>query len=160
MHHITQEQAERLKAAGFPQPQPSNGQVWFQGGQARVVNHPDPPQLFKGIQSAYHSSNNEITFAPTVTYILQELGNRTQKHLWWTFMPPIQSDPNWECSLHIYLEEKFKTFLGRNPFDALIEAYIWQKSSENNYRVLAFQVIEREVLPPEGDNNIENFFPF
>jgi hypothetical protein len=68
--------AKRLKAAGFPQPEPEAGQVWYEGQKAYVIGAFDDGEFnrvyFNG--SCFNSENQEVMvndiFAPTATDIL------------------------------------------------------------------------------------------
>ena len=88
----THETSARLKAAGFPQPEPEAGQFWYDGdfGRLSVINYhynrsgetricpldsSDHSYLFYGA----HGSENHV-FAPTAADILRELPATKGEH--------------------------------------------------------------------------------
>lgn len=80
MNHVTFETARRLKEAGFPQPAPDLGQVWYYngGGFLQVVefdNEQNMPIIY-AFGSAYYERRpywNQLIFACAATDILKEL---------------------------------------------------------------------------------------
>jgi len=96
--------AQRLKAAGFPQPEPESGQVWYEGQKAYVLGKIKQRQLHVRVDTPSMAAPNVLgkikqrqlhgvyldgecfeacdinamhddIFAPTATDILRELGN-------------------------------------------------------------------------------------
>ena len=73
--------AQRLKAAGFPQPEPESGQVWYEGQKAYVLGKIKQRQLHgvyldgECFEACDINAMHDDIFAPTATDILRELGN-------------------------------------------------------------------------------------
>lgn len=76
---ISYETAKRLKQAGFPQPEPAFGQVWYELHVSRYVISSTNNGISGGwedgetFEDAPFSSMNADIFAPTATDILKEL---------------------------------------------------------------------------------------
>ena len=71
MSIMTFDTARRLKEAGFPQPQPAFGQIWYDKGGRHLSMHDikEPDEL------ARHFREKGFAFAPTATDILFALGS-------------------------------------------------------------------------------------
>jgi len=81
INHVTPETADRLKAAGFPQPVPEFGQVWYEPKSERELICIKPANLVDRTFSFMYPSGTgtlfnakDIVFAPNATDILRELG--------------------------------------------------------------------------------------
>lgn len=80
--------AARLKAAGFPQPAPAPGQVWYAHTgraycltNARFAGEWYAACIGNGGNNVFNPGN-QLTFAPGVADLLRELGNKPVV-LWW-----------------------------------------------------------------------------
>lgn len=73
--------AQRLKAAGFPQPEPEAGQVWYEGQKAYVLGKIEQRQLHgvyldgECFEACDINAMRDDIFAPTATDILAQLGD-------------------------------------------------------------------------------------
>ena len=71
--------AQRLKAAGFPQPEPEAGQVWYEGQKAYVLGKIEQRQLHgvyldgECFEACDINAMRDDIFAPTATDILAAL---------------------------------------------------------------------------------------
>lgn len=89
MDIVTFETAKRLKEAGFPQPEPTFGQIWYNGAEAFVVVKfcraeewsVCPLRSADWVRTFSAAFQHPLTFgdplfAPSATDILRELGER------------------------------------------------------------------------------------
>jgi len=77
MQHVTLDTAQRLRAAGFPQPEPKFGQIWY----APAIT--DSPMIYMGRGSLHYGeagnhayipfSWSDIFFAPATDDLLEQL---------------------------------------------------------------------------------------
>lgn len=80
-NHVTLATAQRLKDAGFPQPEFAFGQFWYSlGYQINIYVRAARPNIKNHIfigetLTTQHHTANEVIFAPTATDILRELGS-------------------------------------------------------------------------------------
>ena len=97
MDIVTFETAKRLKAAGFPQPEPAFGQFWYnRSGTPCIMSHridPESSLIVKSLHGGawYHmyemKRNGGFVFAPSATDILRELKNNSGPLFWWSLSP-------------------------------------------------------------------------
>lgn len=133
MEIVTFETAKKLKEAGFPQPEPNTGQFWYdKEGDILIVSekktdcgffygrYPNDSGIF-----ATSCENEDIVYAPTVTDILRELG---QKYvLWYDESPKIQI---WFCAKTADLPQDAQQPFGHtNPAEAA--ALAWMDKNKN-----------------------------
>lgn len=77
---VTAETAARLKAAGFPQPEPQAGQVWYSEiGNPFIIANAEGEIvcgvfLNRNMHGFVDNFGNRATFAPGVADLLRELG--------------------------------------------------------------------------------------
>ena len=140
---VTFETAKRLKEAGFPQPEPERGQVWYLPNSVpaycygKCAGDSGPFYLFmyseeKGLEVysrnlvKWSSEINEISFAPTATDIMWHLPSDYELYY---------SERNEDFVLHIRDErnEISDFFHDQNPAEAAAAAWLEiqkQKSDE------------------------------
>lgn len=121
MNHVTRPTAIRLAQAGFPKPQPANGQIWYcrDGSGSFVVTGADGvgqrcDYQYIGSRDAPFIDrflNDGEVFAPAATDILREIPT---KSLRW-------NGSIWLC---YYEEELGEPFYGASPAEACALAWL------------------------------------
>ena len=85
INHVTPETADRLKAAGFPQPSPEVGQVWYdpKNKPCFVFTSHDNTWSYaidsSGGTFGVNGNDHGLNFAPTATDIIRELSHENIK---------------------------------------------------------------------------------
>ena len=86
MSHVSFETARKLQAAGFPQPQPAAGQVWYYPSGMELYVLPDldcdlnlkneiTSSIDEVIEVGSLQFTNSLVYAQTATDILEQLGS-------------------------------------------------------------------------------------
>lgn len=125
MQHVTIETARRLKDAGFPQPVPQRGQVWYNNsGREYVITLSDNLGMCDYVTPSGHlwlgrGLNDGEVYAPTATDILQHLPG------WCLYF----EDWIWICSLK---EDEFilAEYRNSNPAEAAAEAFFFKQNNK------------------------------
>lgn len=124
MIHATPETAKRLKKAGFPQPKPDEGQVWYNSaGTVYVVTYSygkTCDYVVRGSNNVWieRGLNDGEVFAPTATDILAHLPGWSLEY----------TENGWVC---------FESILGghrdftpnSNPAEAAAEAWFFEQAN-------------------------------
>lgn len=120
----TPETAQRLKSAGFPQPEPKPGQVWHAGCDFEwPIIIVKSEMLVDGVEDGVVNPNFSI-FAPTAPDILAELG--VQYLFWFDGFEKV-----WICADNIAVFTDFfggVKFTHTNPAEAA--ALVWLDKHE------------------------------
>ena len=78
MNHVTSGTARKLEDAGFPQPEMEWGQYWYSVNGHEILITGTSGRVAYGVDGSNHPytalSPDALTFAPTATDILEELG--------------------------------------------------------------------------------------
>ncbi len=123
--------ARKLELAGFPQPQPNEGQHWFHKKTERVcvvmhnvANYRFRISYFGSAANKGGSLNNvDFVYMPTATDILRELGE--QYVLWFDGSPKIQK---WLCAkAGTSICSAGKPIMNNNPAEAAAAAWLQLK---------------------------------
>lgn len=123
MSHVTPKTARRLAEAGFPQPNPEEGQVWYNhAGTIYVITYSygkTCDYVVRGSNNVWieRGLNDGEVFAPTATDILAHLPG------WYLSF----EDGIWVCSLQ---EDEFvlAEFRSSNPAEAVAEAWFFEQT--------------------------------
>lgn len=121
MSHVTAATSRKLKEAGFPQPLPQEGQVWYVGRkQSKTTIRQSENYRGMLIADTYIIGGkfSEIAdFAPTATDILRELGKDFRLSI---------IDATWFVE-----EDKFgsRIFRHENPAEACAAAWLYKNGS-------------------------------
>lgn len=86
MQHVTIEATSRLKEAGFPQPEPRRGQVWYDqiGGQYIALSNTTAISVSHEIVRSFSRVPGGVFLAHTATDIMQHAG---YSEWFWGWMP-------------------------------------------------------------------------
>ena len=104
--HVTKSTAEKLKAAGYPQPKGSNRGVWYKDGWDEAS-----PDLV--IHGSHWSNRDDTTYAPDVVELLKVMSGKCLLS---------HTNGRWEA----YVEyPKRVNFYGDDPAESLAEAYLF-----------------------------------
>ena len=122
---VTFETAKRLADAGFPQPLPQRGQVWFlEGGMPLVVTSKSDAidmhlcdYVVGGSMYIYRYLNDGEVFAQTATDILQHLPG-------WNLS---KIEDGWRAWFGIFPKKGYSpgVFTNENPAEAAAEAWFF-----------------------------------
>ncbi len=120
MSHVAHETARRMKDAGFPQPNPDEGQIWYNAaGTMYVVTYSygkTCDYVVRGSNNVWieRGLNDGEVFAPTATDIMQHLPG------WYLSF----ENGIWICSLQ---EDEFilAEYRNSNPAEAAAEAFFF-----------------------------------
>ena len=123
MSHVTPETARRLKDAGFQQPEPQRGQLWYNNsGIEYVITLSDNLGMCDYVTPSGHlwierGLNDGEVYAPTATDIMQHLPG-------WCLS---FENGIWVCRLE---EDEFvlAEFRSSNPAEAAAEAWFFEQS--------------------------------
>jgi len=116
---VSFETASRLKAAGFPQPEPEAGQVWYEGQKAYVLGKIEQRQLHgvyldgECFEACDINAMRDDIFAPTATDILAQLPSAAN----------ISKPFNAELWLCVYGENEDNWTESNNPAEAAALAW-------------------------------------
>lgn len=135
-NHVTFETSVRLKEAGFPQPVPEEGQLWYNPKTERLCIILFNRAKWSFRVSYFGSASNKggylkdnFMFAPTAADILRELG----MSYWQRFHEEdgvfhVFSDKYWEDSFGDTVGAFVETSRHQNPAEAAAQAFINLKS--------------------------------
>ena len=129
---VSFETALALEKAGFPQPEPEAGQLWYtQKGTACICLKVVPGWItfaFPGDRDTYDTRPGQVTFAPSVTDLLRELPQMSL-----TFYSIGPNDDEWwmvEFYDAITPEGQVLSEHPNNPAEALAAAWLEKNKTQ------------------------------
>jgi hypothetical protein len=150
---VSFETASRLKAAGFPQPEPEAGQVWYEGQKAYVLGKIEQRQLHgvyldgECFEACDINAMRDDIFAPTATDILAQLPSAAN----------ISKPFNAELWLCVYGENEDNWTESNNPAEAAALAWFEiheKKAFTPNVRITFEQNQTIECYDFEGNQRL------
>ena len=126
-HFVSQNTAIALREAGFPQPEPEFGQIFFSACYTGPFVYlrkgcGDILELksLRGVETWEKSGSSDLLFAPTATDILKELGERYV--LWYDNSPRVLK---WYCvKVATTINQTIDPYMHEKPAEAAAAAWL------------------------------------